>query len=644
MSNFLALSLCLLSALAFLGVGWPLAEWLDRAKRLSLPERALAAFLLGACVLSLSIGLIGRLRLDGVSMSALGLAFFVCSLPGIRAMPWSNFGKSLLGATAPLPLLLVSVCLVSYLQGLAPPNDYDSLMYHLAVPKTDLERGFIAVNWANGIPNALFPDFVGNLSRFALALAGETAAQPMAGLLGLAATAGTGLLAARMGLGLNASCLAALMFISIRAVVWEIGTVEVDLALAASSVAALIVLLATRPHPDLRSMTLLGLLLGIGFNMKYQGGLVAISLGVVLLYDLKRKSISFTALLVMGLSALAVFTPHMFWSWHETGNPIFPMVNKLFVPNGTPFFGSYNLSYGTGRGLFDFLISPWALSIAPMQFFDGMILGAPYLLALIPAAALSQTKQDNRGAIFSVVLTYFTLWFSVQSQQARFLMPVLPAAAALAAAGAVNLWSACSVQRYLRALAICLFTLLGANEAMFVGIYAALRLPAALGLMSPADYHAKTPTLQGANFITCRYISDRLKPGETYLSLLTPHSYYCPQLSALQSYFKDEEKDWLWDPPHHTVDFPEFVARLQALNIRFVILPVFGENRRNDTGEAIVSALDLAEWRFGPFITPAIQGLSPLSQEPRSAVYDGAQVMARLQDMLRSGQFPDARR
>ncbi|MBF0267937.1 MAG: glycosyltransferase family 39 protein [Alphaproteobacteria bacterium] len=585
------------------------------------------------------VGVTGRFRLDALSMGGLGACLSLLSLPGLRALPWKHFVHELGKGSRWLTLLLLLVCLSSFLQGLAPPNDYDSLMYHLAVPKSDIERGFIAPDWARGMPHAMFPDLVGNLSRFALALAGEQAAQPMAALLGMAATCGAGLLAIRVGLSTNGALLAALIFASVRAVVWEMGTVEVDVPLAASAAAALIVLLASRPHPKLGLMLLLGIMLGIGFNTKYQGGLVAVALALIPVYDWMQRKTSFAALVVMGASALVVFAPHMYANWSITGNPVFPMVNKIFVPDGVAFYQDYNLTYGTGRNFVDFLMAPWTLSIAPMQLFDGMVLGAPVFMALMPGLLASRKQLTNLGPIFAFVVGYFALWFYVQPQQVRFLIPATPALSALAGAGALCLWQASKTSAAKRLGVICVFLLLGLNEAMFVGIYSLLRLPAALGFVSPLDYHAKTPTLQGANYATCVYITENLKPGERYLSLLGPHSYYCPQIQTQLRYFKDEERDWLWDKPRHKIGFTDFLARLEKQDIRFVIVPVAGENRRNDTGAPVSVAIDFNESRFGPFIEPAIRRLTPVATERFSAVYDGAQVLKAMRDMHSSGDY-----
>jgi hypothetical protein len=648
-----AILFCAFLALVLTGAGWSLVRWLDRSGGLTSLERAFAGFLLGALALHFAVFAIGPLRLDAVSMGGVAAVLTLAALPGLFAMPWKEAAaqfqivRTRLRDDPFLALLvlgLLAVCLSSFLQALAPPNDYDSLMYHLATPKLDIERGRMAPDYARALANVFFPHLVSNLCRFALALAGEQAAQPTVALLGFAATLGTFLLARRAGCSAKTVLLAALMFAACRAVVWEMGTVEVDLPLSATSAAALLIYAVWREKPSGGLILLFGAMLGMGFNIKYQGGLMALAFGPLLLSDLILKRASLASLALAPLTALALFLPHLIETYHATGNAIFPLFHHRLVAGGFPFYQDYDLTYGTGRRIIDLLAAPWSISVAPMHFYDGMVLGAPYLIAFLPGLFLAKPYPRHLSAFAVVAAAYFILWFFVQPQQVRFLMPLLPILCVMTAIGCRGLWQGARDSRVARYAFAALALGLGLNEGMFAGIYAAIRLPVALGLQTPLDYHQKTPTLQGAFFATCRYISERLKPGESYISLLGPHSYYCPQLGAIQRNFPDEDRDWLFSQQRHVIDFPDFLARIEARKIRFVIVPTSAENRRNDTGAQIVVQANLADTRFGPFLMPALERLKPVMVERFSAAYDGEEVLTQLRAVLASGAYPDLKR
>lgn len=639
--------------LVLIGLGWRLVVLLDSTGALSDFERLFCAFLMGTLALYFAVMTVGHWRLDRLSMGGVGLALVALALPGWRAMPWRRMGLSLhrLGRAAGddwrlagLLGLLALTLVASYVQGLAPPNDYDSLMYHLALPRFNIEHGNLDPPFGYRLAHVLFPHLVTNVSRFALALVGEAGAQPSVGLFGIAACAGTCLLARRMGMSVALSLTAALVFLSTRVVIWEIGTVEVDLPLAATTTAALIVFLAWRERPHTGLIVLFGLLLGSGFAIKYQGGLVALAFAPILIWAWFAYPRQRWTLCLAPLISILTFVPHMAEDYLWTGNPVFPLYNSLFVKDSPPFYTDYNLTYGTGRGWLDLLTEPWSLSVAPMQHFDGMVLGAPVFLALAPLTLLGIAPIRQAGMVLTWIGAYYVLWFFVQSQQVRFLLPILPALAVFAAEGVWRLRLACQPSLTMRSAFLVLLGLLMANQALFVGVYAVLRLPPALGLMSPEAYHERTPTLTGANYRTCRFIADRLLPGQRYLSFLGPHSYYCPQAAAILGYFEDENRTWLTTRPAAKISFENFIERLEQAKIRFVIVPTGGENRRNETGVPVPVAVNFDEHRFGPFVAPILPELTPIATERFSAVYDGPQLLERLRSWRDSGRnLPEPR-
>jgi hypothetical protein len=124
------------------------------------------------------------------------------------------------------------------------------------------------------------------------------------------------------------------------------------------------------------------------------------------------------------------------------------------------------------------------------------------------------------------------------------------------------------------------------------------------------------------------------------LSFIAPHSYFCPQLHAIQNYFEDEKKDWLFAEQHHKIGFADFLSRLEEKNIKFVAVTTSVENRRNTTGEAVRVEALLDDTRFGPFIQPALRGLTPLFSAEHSEVYDGKAVLLGMRAMLERGDYP----
>ncbi len=626
------------------GVGWSVVDRLDRRRRLNAGERLGLSFAIGCFAVYFGVFAIGPFRYDGTSMWGLTAVLALLSLPGLRAMPWATFrGAAAVEFagwrgrkwTTLLWLALFVIGLSSLLQGMAPPNDYDSLMYHLSFPLFDLENGRLGIPWDRAMPHALFPELARHLSRLALATMGAGVAQMLHGMLAITAALGSAMLVLRLGYGKQVALGAAIMFLAIRAVIWQMGTVEVDVPLGAFMIFALIGYLALRDNGETGLAVLFGLMIGGGILVKYHGLLVALAFAPLIAYDLLRRRLSLRQSLIGPLAALVVLVPHMARDFIITGNPVFPLFNNIFNPGKAVFFQGTAAAFGTGRSLSDLLTTPWKMFVLPMHYFDGMVYGAPYLLAFAPLLLLDRRRLCRWGPALGVLALYYLGWFYLVGQQVRFFAPAWPVLAAAAAAGVAAMWAALEHRRVLKVAFAATVLVLALNQSLFIGIYGLIRLPVALGLMDPATYHKKTPTLNGAFYETCRYIRQNLKPGEKYYSNLQPHSFYCPQAPVVHIYFPDEAKWWLDSndpPPEQSID--DFIRRAERAPLRYFLVPVRGYNRGGtETAKPVITKIDLSGTRHGRYLQPVFDTLKPLYEGTYTAVYDGPQVIAGLKKL-----------
>lgn len=628
-----------------IGAGWFVVLRLDPLKRLLNGERLGLAFVIGCMLVNFGVAFIGPWQLDTVSMGALAAAMVLLSISGLKSMPWREFSAAITTERITckgdhwqmvLWLVVISIGVGTLLQGLAPPNDYDSLMYHLTLPRYDVELGHMDIPWDRRIFQLLMPAFGGNLSRFVLTLSGDGAAQMVHGFFGLIAALGSAMLTLRVGYSKVVALLAAIMFLSVRATIWEMATVETDVLLAACAIFSLLVYLEWRKEPASGLGILFGLMTGTAILVKLHGFVLAVAIAPLISFDMVRHWRTIPKALIGPAVAFAVITPHLIRTYMLSGNPLFPMFNRFFNPGAPEFLTGFSSVYGTGKGFLDLLISPWTASVLPMHYFDGMVLGTPYLLALGPMILLAPDKR-RLLPIFVVLAVYYVIWFYQLSQQVRFLLHVAPLLAVIAAAGAFHLWQHARQTVLLKWAFITVVLVMALNQGAFVGIYAALRLPPALGIISDAAYHEKTPTLDGAHFKTCTYIRDNLKPGEIYFTDLGAFtSYYCPQAQVVSLMFPEEARDWLYTDTIKRFTLTEFTARVEKSNFRFFMTRPVIESRRNDTGKSIISKVP--DTRFGEFLQPVFDQLTPLSEGRFTAVYDGSDVIRLLREA--SGNVP----
>lgn len=632
------------------GLGWSPVRALDRGGRLSEGETAAVAFGLGAVIFSLAVLAVGLVRLDGWTMWGLAALAVAVAVRAWRTMPWADWlvrarriWSAADGWTRLLWIVAVAIAASGLLQGLAPPNDYDSLLYHLSLPLYDVERGHIGFPWERRLLQIGYPALGGNLSRFFLVVSSDGAAQMIHGAFGVVAAAGTALLARRLGFGTKTALLAAILYLAVRSVVWQMATAETDLLIAAYTILALLVYLGWRDAGGSGLAVLFGMMIGSGIYAKYVGFPIAIAFAPLILWDLIRRRRRFAEAALASGAAVLIIAPHALRMFIETGNPIFPLFNSAFKPGMSLGLDEPGMFVGTGLGLIDALMGPWTIFILPVHYYDGMVLGVPYLLAFAPLILLAPRDLGRWGPALTVVLVFYLQWFWLLTQQVRLLTPVLPIVAAAAAAGAALLWERARPFPVLKAGFAAIAGVLALNQAMFVGIYAAIRLPAAVGLMDDGAYLAKTPTMEGSHFETCNFIRANLKPGEAYFSMTGGyHSYYCPQASAVYIYFTDEAKWWLKSAEPPAMSFEEFLRRVEEARFRYFIVSKVVATRRKTTGVAGFApdpdlvvrherqAFDFTKIRNGKYVARAISGLEPLIEETFTAVYDGAQVLERL--------------
>ncbi|WP_096701945.1 hypothetical protein [Magnetospirillum sp. 15-1] len=219
------------------------------------------------------------------------------------------------------------------------------------------------------------------------------------------------------------------------------------------------------------------------------------------------------------------------------------------------------------------------------------------------------------------------MWYYFMSQQVRFLLPVMPIFAAFAALGLGRAWAMTADIRPARLLLAGAVLVLAINQGLFVGIYATLRLPPALGLKSAAAYHRDAPTMQGAFYENCTYVTRHLEPGERYLGLIWPHSYYCPQsTAAVNGWFAGTERERLY--PLKGISLDEVITAFERENTALVTVPTNSENRHNEFSRTEIIAADPSSSFVGRYFADTIPGLVPLARDRFSAVYDGHEILA----------------
>jgi len=329
--------------------------------------------------------------------------------------------------------------LIAFVGGLAPEIEWDALWYHLWLPKLWLEQGRPVDTVVDYI--SLYPLTWELVFSGGMIWGGPVAAK----LLHFACLLLTGLLTyqlTRRFMPLASPWLAVALFVTVPTVLWEATTAYIDLALAFHTGLVIYALLRYVEWRRWQWLALAALNLGLALATKHLALFVwvlAVS-GLAFwlwLQDRNLRHALAPAILLAGLSLLLPL-PWYMRSWFAAGNPFFPDLYNVFgafpperwsdiTERGLTNFENH---FGDPRTPLNLLLLSWNMTVHAARY--GGTLG-PMFLLLLPALLLRRRAGATLWLV-AIVLAYIALWASpVSSFQMRFLVPVTPLLAVLAA-------------------------------------------------------------------------------------------------------------------------------------------------------------------------------------------------------------------
>jgi hypothetical protein len=432
---------------------------------------------------TLAVGLVGMLYAPVIIAATIVAAVIgvVALRPAVGRVALPNL-LDLPRQTVALGVLLGSTIGLAAIATGAPVNGYDALLYHVSVPVLYEEQHKVfevAWSWSAYQPFnvemlitdglLLWDPVQGAFAPFALVL-GATAAVSVGGWL--------------IG-GTRLASLAAAIFFVQPLVAWESTASLVDggIAFAVALTALNLLVWVTRRQPG--ALVLAGLFAGAGAGMKYIGVFAAFASGVAVLLAAERGR-RFASAVAFAAPAALVALPWYLKNWILTGNPIFPFVFGGASRSAHVAIDNTLGEFGYGHSPADALLLPVRLVI-DSHAFDGSGWLTPLVLVFPLLALLDRPRRRGVWIALVACLVYGACWF-LTSQQARFLIPMLPVLSMLAAIG---LQAVASRGRAGRAVAT---VTAGAALTVSFGVFAFYCLqffPVVSGVQAKSDFLAE---------------------------------------------------------------------------------------------------------------------------------------------------------
>ncbi|MGH7541025.1 MAG: hypothetical protein ACRELC_08505 [Gemmatimonadota bacterium] len=424
-----------------------------RLRTLSRLERAVFAIAVGGGVLGTGILVLGALGLlepwllwGLLALSAIAdhraLRAEWAAIAGGRPLASiRSAGPTALGAVA----VLAAVTLFLLVQALAPPSDWDALMYHLRVPAQFVAEGRVFV-----------PEDNLHVTRIGLA---HMLYVP---LLAIGVESGPALVSAGFALLTALACFAVCERLFDRrtawtslALVWGSSTIlmvaitpRVDLTVALYTLLAHHALLVALERPPARGgpergiapFALAGLLLGLAVGVKLQALLYVAAVGPLALWAGLRagaRARGLLALVACGAAFVVAAAPWLIKNWVLVGAPLYPaLAEPRLQPWLARLYGGPRFPAGASPDLtlviwelrrafniVDFFRHPERLAIEGEARY---YLGNPLLL-LLPLAALARPWRPILALAGPALLYLAGLFALLPEANLRYLLPgILP--------------------------------------------------------------------------------------------------------------------------------------------------------------------------------------------------------------------------
>jgi 4-amino-4-deoxy-L-arabinose transferase-like glycosyltransferase len=395
--------------------------------------------------LNWGIGIVGLLSLAGLIVTCRSFKEWRIAKPDGTGLLW--------GA------VLCIGCLFALVGVLAPSTkmDWDSISYHLAVPKLWLENG--QIGYVSFIHHSNFPSCVDNLYIWGLKWGGQSGAKAFSLvflIFGLMAIFGL----ARTVYGQTAARWATLGFLVAPVVMWESGTAYIDVS-HGLFIGLGVALCARSLQEDSRKLAYIGsILIGFGIGSKYTG-LQSIAAWIAVLAFLmivvKPKPVSLKAIVSVGVIALVIGCPWYIKNYAMVGNPVFPFFyEKLGGRNWdqrrADIYKNEQLTFGVGREAGNLNLTTVGHAILGLGYQPGRYvnpmpqqgMGFPQsasgVVALLGALAWLFSGRSKRfeGSLLAWSGISLAMWF-VLSQQSRYLVAIMPPLCMLAGGAIVRL-------------------------------------------------------------------------------------------------------------------------------------------------------------------------------------------------------------
>lgn len=439
------------------------------------------------------------------------------NLPTVSFLHWS-ISEKIAG------LLLIFNIIIFGLAAGAPPIAYDSVMYHLALPKLYLQEG--RITFYPFINCSLWPALLEMFYLLPMSFGALETTQLIhwfMGVLCLGWIFQVGKMYYNRWVGLIAAN------ILVNTILFKVLSVTalIDLGFCFFALLALYAFIQYREKKCAFWLFLSGIEAGLACGVKLTGIIWFVSLLLLLFLQLQKKyniKKLIYELFIVIILFMIIMSPWFIRSYWHTGNPVWPFCYKLF--NG-PYWDVAQtkiwLSYGTAFMPDVTLIGTISNKIKALFSLSGKYyfrFGFLFILFTMMSIVRKQQVFPNKiRTFFYIIIIYLVQYVLFFPNSVRYLIPIIPLMA-LAIAG--GLYSLMKKNRYANLFGYLLLIVLISFEFPAFDKIIWKKIKTTIGFMSPHVYLQKNLEI----YPISAWINENFKSGQKILLLNDTRGLY----------------------------------------------------------------------------------------------------------------------
>lgn len=339
-------------------------------------------------------------------------------------------------------MLIALIPMLSSLIGaLAPPTQYDSLVYHLAFPKVYLESGKILF-----VPHNFYFSFPQNMEMLyqsAVSIDSDILANLIHWTF-LALISFQVYTFSKRYLNRETGILAALIWFFTPLVLFLSTGTYIDLGLAFFVFLSFYNIILFNESKHDFWLYSAGFFAGTALGIKYTAVIPVLLLMLLTAYESKDSKAGAVNALKYLAVVLLLFSPWLLKNILFLNNPIAPWGTSLFTNSvitneAASRYFSHIKAHGLGiYNIIDLLLLPWELTAYGFNFGGGFDILGPVFLLFIPFLIFRNKMTRIEIIVLFFTICYCFIWL-LTGKVMRFLVPVLPFICILAALSLSNL-------------------------------------------------------------------------------------------------------------------------------------------------------------------------------------------------------------